>query len=145
MPTPGACSGSMASRSKLTCRPAVPAVAPGTDPRLTGRYVDYLVSTLPHRLDGLTVVIAAANKLPPELATTEEAGRLYEHGCVTEMDIVQLIWRPHAPQGSSKDYQFHRAAMNARWQQGRADARKVLHEAPWLAPMPKELGVRVFG
>ena len=32
--------------------------------------------------------------LPPDLASTEQAKRLYEHGCVTEMDIVQLVYRP---------------------------------------------------
>jgi NTE family protein len=83
--------------------------------------------------------------LPPELANSEEGRRLYEHGCVTEMDIVQLICRSGQPLGSSKDYQFGRSSMNARWEQGRADARKVLAASPWLAPMPKELGVRVFG
>jgi NTE family protein len=82
--------------------------------------------------------------LPPELANSEEAKRLYEHGCVTEMDIVQLIFHPREPLGSSKDYQFGRATMNTHWQQGLADARKVLAASPWLAPMPKELGVRVF-
>jgi NTE family protein len=82
--------------------------------------------------------------LPPELANSEEGKRLYEHGCVTEMDIVQLICRPGRPLGSSKDYQFGRSSMNARWEQGLADARQVLAASPWLAPMPKELGVRVF-
>ena len=82
--------------------------------------------------------------LPPELAETEQARRLYEHGCVTEMDIVLLIYRPHAPQGAAKDYEFSRATMEARWQQGLADARATLQAAPWLAPMPQELGVRVF-
>ncbi len=37
--------------------------------------------------------------LPPELAATPEAKRLYKMGCVTQMDIVQLIYRPEAPQG----------------------------------------------
>jgi NTE family protein len=83
--------------------------------------------------------------LPPELAKTEEAKRLYEHGCVTEMDIVQLVCRPLTPLGSSKDYQFGRSAINARWQQGLSDARAILNASPWLAPMPRELGVRVFG
>jgi NTE family protein len=82
--------------------------------------------------------------LPPKLATSKEARRLYEHGCVTEMDIVQLIYRPLAPQGSQKDYEFSRATMEARWQQGLSDARTTLLASPWLAPMPKELGVRVF-
>ena len=82
--------------------------------------------------------------LPPKLANSEQARRLYEFGCVTEMDIVQLIYRPLAPQGAQKDYEFSRATMDARWQQGLSDARTTLLASPWLAPMPQELGVRVF-
>jgi NTE family protein len=82
--------------------------------------------------------------LPPDLASTEQAKRLYEHGCVTEMDIVQLVYRPMEPQGALKDFEFSRSTMEARWRQGLSDARTTLHAAPWLAPMPRELGVRVF-
>ena len=55
-----------------------------------------------------------------------------------------VIYRPHEPQGASKDYEFSRATMNARWAQGISDARTTLAASPWLAPMPKEVGVRVF-
>jgi len=82
--------------------------------------------------------------LPPEIARTEQAKRLYELGCVTEMDIVQLIYRPSEPEGASKDYEFSRSSIERRWLQGAADARAVLRASPWLAPTPKELGVRVF-
>jgi len=82
--------------------------------------------------------------LPPEVRNTEQARRLYEFGCVTEMDIVQLIYRPHEPQGACKDYEFSRATMNKRWEQGLADARTTLAAAPWLASTPEEVGVRVF-
>lgn len=82
--------------------------------------------------------------LPPDLANTEQARRLYEHGCVTEMDIMQLVYRSIEPQGASKDYEFSRSSMEVRWQQGISDARTALHASPWLAPMPKELGVRLF-
>ena len=82
--------------------------------------------------------------LPPDIANTEQAKRLYEYGCVTEMDIVQLIYRPIEPQGALKDFQFSRSTMEERWQQGLTDAQTTLHASPWLAPMPKELGVRVF-
>lgn len=82
--------------------------------------------------------------LPPELRATEQARRLYEFGCVTTMDIVQLIYRPHVPQGMSKDYEFSRATMNARWAQGLSDAQTTLQASPWLAPKPKKVGVRVF-
>lgn len=38
--------------------------------------------------------------LPLEIARTEQAKRLYSFGCVTEMDVVQLIYRPLEPQGA---------------------------------------------
>ena len=82
--------------------------------------------------------------LPPEIASTEQAKRLHDHGCVTTMDVVQLIYRPDEPQGSLKDFEFSRPAMKLRWQQGLADARTTLRVSPWLAPMPSNLGVRVF-
>jgi NTE family protein len=52
--------------------------------------------------------------LPPELACTEQAKLLYEYGCVTEMDIVRLIYRPVEPQGASKTYDFSAR----RWKSG---------------------------
>jgi NTE family protein len=82
--------------------------------------------------------------LPPDLASTAQAKRLYEHGCVTEMDIVQLVYRPAEPQGASKDYQFSRSLMERLWREGTSAAKTVLHASPWLAPKPQELGVRVF-
>ena len=82
--------------------------------------------------------------LPPEILATEQGRRLHAFGCVTDMDIVQLIYRPFAPQGAAKNYEFSRATMNERWQQGRSDATVTLQAAPWLAPKPREVGVRLF-
>ncbi|MGH8511021.1 MAG: DUF3734 domain-containing protein, partial [Gammaproteobacteria bacterium] len=53
-------------------------------------------------------------------------------------------FRPFEPQGASKDYEFSRGTMNARWEQGISDASTTLRAAPWLAPKPREVGVRVF-
>jgi NTE family protein len=97
-----------------------------------------------HRHDVRHAINELHQLLPPDLAKTEQAKRLYELGCVTQMDIVQLIYRPAEPQGSSKDYEFSHPSMEQRWQQGLFDARKALRASPWLSPMPKELGVRVF-
>ncbi len=82
--------------------------------------------------------------LPKEIADTEQAKRLYALGCVTEMDVVQLIYRPCEPQGAAKDFQFCRSTMTDRWEQGRSDALTTLSAAPWLAPKSAEIGVRVF-
>jgi NTE family protein len=82
--------------------------------------------------------------LPPELAKTPEARRLYKMGCVTQMDVVQVIYRPDCPQGSQKDYEFSRATMEQRWAEGLHDAQNTLAVAPWQAPRGHEVGVRVF-
>jgi NTE family protein len=53
-------------------------------------------------------------KLPPELQAIAEAQALHEFGCLTSMDIVELIYRTDVAQGQSKDYEFSRATMEAR-------------------------------
>ena len=104
----------------------------------------FTTNTLREKHDVRHAINELHKLLPPDIANTEQAKRLYEHGCVTEMDIVQLIYRPIEPQGALKDFEFSRSTMEARWQQGLSDARATLHASPWLAPMPRELGVRVF-
>lgn len=82
--------------------------------------------------------------LPPEILETEQGKRLHAFGCVTEMDIVQLVYRPFAPQGATKDFEFSRSTMTARWQQGFSDAMTTLEAAPWLASKVDDVGVRNF-
>ncbi len=83
-------------------------------------------------------------QLPAALRATPEAQYLYDFGAPSTMDIVQLIYRPDRPQGGTKDFEFSRATMQARWAQGRADALATLQAAPWLAPMAAEEGARTF-
>ena len=58
--------------------------------------------------------------------------------------VRHAIYRPSEPEGYAKDYEFSRPSMERRWRQGLSDAQGALRASPWLAPMPKELGVRVF-
>jgi NTE family protein len=104
----------------------------------------FTTDTLREKHDARHAINELHKLLPPDIANTEQAKRLYEYGCVTEMDIVQLIYRPIEPQGALKDFEFGRSTMEARWQQGLSDAGTTLLASPWLAPMPSELGVRVF-
>jgi NTE family protein len=60
------------------------------------------------------------------------------------MDIVELIYRPEQALGQSKDYEFDRPTMEARWVQGFSDAQETLMAAPWLEPMPPDVGARTF-
>ncbi len=82
--------------------------------------------------------------LPEHIRALPQARFMEDLACVTEMDVVQLIYRPFAPQGASKDFEFSRITMQDRWTQGREDAEVSLRAAPWLEPHPPELGARVF-
>jgi NTE family protein len=82
--------------------------------------------------------------LPDEIKATDQGRRLHAYGCVTEMDIVQLVYCPASTLGAAKDYEFSRAMMAAHWDQGNADAAATLKASPWLAPKPADIGVRVF-
>jgi len=83
------------------------------------------------------------DKLPPELRMLPEAQFLDDMRCVTQMDIVLLIYRPFQPQGSTKDFEFSRGTMQARWDRGREDAQITLKAAPWNRPFPPGRGTRV--
>jgi NTE family protein len=83
-------------------------------------------------------------KLPASLKGEPEVEFLTRAACQTTMDIVELIYRPEACQGASKDYEFLRATMERRWNQGLSDARASLASAPWLEPAPPEVAVRTF-
>ncbi len=104
----------------------------------TGTNAFHLKHNVRHNINSLY------DQLPDDLKETPEAKWLYNFGCVTTMDIVQLIYRPHDSQGATKDFEFGRATMNARWEQGLKDASTTLAASPWLEPMPREAGARVF-
>ncbi len=83
-------------------------------------------------------------RLPPELQSDPVAQRLKAHASPAPVDLVHLIYRPAAPQGSAKDYEFGRSTMEERWEEGLHDARVTLRAAPWEHPPPGPTGVRVF-
>ena len=89
-------------------------------------------------------ISALLAKLPDSLKNEPEVAFLQRAACQTTMDIVELIYRPDAAQGQSKDYEFSRATMEHRWNQGLEDARATLASAPWLAPAPADVAVRTF-
>ncbi|MBY0612393.1 MAG: patatin-like phospholipase family protein [Beijerinckiaceae bacterium] len=83
-------------------------------------------------------------KLPEELRNEPEAIELKNIACQTRFDIVQLIYRPKTAQGSAKDYEFSRMTMLERWAIGQENAALSLEAKPWLAAVPRGVGVRTF-
>jgi NTE family protein len=87
---------------------------------------------------------ALLEQIPASLRQDPSVEFLRTVACVTTMDVVQLIYRPDEKEGASKDYQFSRPIMEARWAQGIADSRSALLVAPWLEAAPPTVGARVF-
>jgi len=91
----------------------------------------------------LRVAIGTLWEMLPEAARESAEGkRFFDMGCVSTMDVVELVYRPKERQGQSKDYAFGRTTMHERWAAGLANAQEVLRQAPWKAPFPPGEGVR---
>ncbi len=86
---------------------------------------------------------AFLDRLPTELRSDPVAARLAAWAAPPPMDIVHLIYRPAVPQGSAKDYEFGRATMQQRWDQGLADARTTLARRA-VGAEPPTAGTRTF-
>lgn len=74
-------------------RPEPVAEAPGEDPRLDETYLDYLVSTFPHRLEGWKIAVDCANGAAYRLgpALFERAGaEVYPIGCAPDGRNINL-------------------------------------------------------
>ena len=83
-------------------------------------------------------------RLPEALLDDAAVRFLRRYASAAEMDVVNLIYRPALPQGANKDFEFSRATMQARWEQGRADASTSAAAAPWRAPWGGCEGIRSF-
>jgi len=83
-------------------------------------------------------------RLPAALQDDPAVRFLRRQACAAEMDVVNLIYRPVVPQGANKDFEFSRATMQGRWEQGREDARISVAAAPWQAPWDGSEGIRSF-
>ena len=83
-------------------------------------------------------------KLPPDLAQSEEARYLATISHRHAYNIVQLIYTSPKYELQSKDYEFSRATMLDHWEVGHADARRALgHPEIFQRPSVKH-AVQIF-
>jgi NTE family protein len=64
-------------------------------------------------------------------------------GCQTRMHVVRLLAPALASEDYWKDIDFSSAGISARWQAGLEDARRMIADAPWKAPVDPMEGVVV--
>ena len=65
-------------------------------------------------------------------------------GCATNMHIAHLIYYPTGSDLASKDYEFSRGTMEARWHDGYDTTRTALTAEPWVKRKPAQDGVAIY-
>ncbi|MEX8495988.1 patatin-like phospholipase family protein [Sphaerotilus sp.] len=80
----------------------------------------------------------------PEAARDDPAlARLSRLGCRSTVNIVRLIMKALPTDDHSKDIDFGRSRLDARWQAGTRDALRMLNNKRWLRPLPPGVGMMV--
>ncbi len=84
-----------------------------------------------------------SKNLSPEKKNAAHLQKLDTWGCSTTMHVVRLLAPALASEDYWKDIDFSSAGISARWQAGLEDARRMIGEAPWRAPVDPLEGVVV--
>ena len=86
-----------------------------------------------HRLRHIVAELAA--RLPPEAREDKAIREMAAYGCLTNMHVVRLLAPDLDHADESKDIDFSREGIAARWRAGLEDARRMIAQAPWEKPV----------
>ena len=87
------------------------------------------------------VVRELAKQLPAARRDDPQVKELTSYGCGTTMHLVRLLSPSLTGEDHTKDIDFTRAGIAARWQAGHDHARRVLNEKPWECQVDSLQGV----
>jgi NTE family protein len=90
------------------------------------------------------VIRELVGMLPEERKGTPEVKKLAGWGCWTTMHLIEINAEPIDGETNARDYDFSRAAIEARWQAGYADTRRMIECRPWDDPIDPRLGVSLY-
>jgi NTE family protein len=94
-----------------------------------------------HRLRRIIRELAA--HIPHDRQNDPEVQELAAYGCSTTMHLVELLVPHRDSEDHTKDIDFTRASIRARWHAGYADAQHVVREQPWTCKFDPLEGVIV--
>jgi NTE family protein len=89
------------------------------------------------------VIRELSKHVSAEARASAHVQKLDTWGCSTTMHLVRLLAPALASEDYWKDIDFSSAGIGARWQAGLEDARRMVAEAPWRAPVDPMEGVVV--
>jgi len=87
------------------------------------------------------IIRELAKHVPEAQRNSPELKELAAWGCGTTMHVARLVAPRLDGEDQTKDIDFTPAGINARWQAGYADTRRILARAPWTKPIDAMEGV----
>jgi NTE family protein len=90
------------------------------------------------------VVRKLVSMLPEDQKNTPEAQELAGYGCTTVMHLIEINAEPLDGETNSREYDFSPATVQARWQAGYADTRRMIARRPWDNPVDPNVGVAMY-
>jgi NTE family protein len=90
------------------------------------------------------IVRELVGMLPEERKNAPEVKALASWGCTTAMHLIEINAEPIDGETNARDYDFSRGAIQARWQAGYADTRRMIEQRPWDNPIDPIAGVSVY-
>jgi NTE family protein len=77
------------------------------------------------------IISALVERLPEKDRADKAVREMASHGCLTQMHVVRLLAPRLDNEDHTKDIDFSRTGICARWEAGYADTKHVLVDAPW--------------
>jgi len=90
------------------------------------------------------IVRELVGMLPEERRNTPKAKELASWGCETKMHLVEINAQPIDGETNARDYDFSQEAIQARWQAGYEDTRRMIARRPWDDPVDPMLGIAIY-
>ena len=84
------------------------------------------------------------NMLPAEQQNTPQVQELAGYGCTSVMRLVEINAEPLEGETNSREYDFTKATIEARWQAGYEDTRRMIAQRPWDRPIDPSVGIAVY-
>jgi len=81
--------------------------------------------------------------LPPEVRDSAAVRAILDKGQQHSIHVARLMMPPLPGDGEAKDIDFSRDVVEARWQLGLRDGKRLVAHQDWLAPLPAGVGMRV--
>jgi NTE family protein len=90
------------------------------------------------------IIRELVDMLPDERRHSARVKELASWSCTTTMHLVEINAQPIEGETNARDYDFSRAAIQARWRAGHSDACKMLERRPWADPIDPATEVTVY-